>query len=173
MGIQKYLVANKIKAALKRRAIVRNEHTLSEISDIAIFVDESSIFVEKEFRALQKIIKLDEIHFSILTFKEKKSSYNEFRGTVLYQNEINWRGNITSKDVKSYLKKKYDVLIDYTDADNLERQLIVTRINAKMKIGFSVKKKKFYDLLIAVEPNEIKLFNKELVRYLKILKLLE
>ena len=173
MGIQKYLVANKIKAALKRNVIAGNEDPLSEISDIAIFVDENSVFDEKEFRVLQKIVKLDETHFSILAFKEKKSNYNEFRGTVLYQNEINWQGNITSKDVKSYLKKIYDVLIDYTDADNLERQLIVTRINAKMKIGFSEKKKKFYDLLIAVEPNEIKLFNKELVRYLKILKLLE
>ncbi len=173
MGIQKYFVSNKIKAALKRHAIAGNEDTLSEISDIAIFVDEKSAFDEKEFRALQEIVKLDETHFSILTYKEKKSSYNEFRGTVLYHNEINWQGNITSKDVKYYFEKKYDVLIDYTEADNLERQLVVTKIKAKMKIGFSVKKKKFYDLLIAVEPNEIKLFNIELVRYLKILKLLE
>ena len=173
MGIQNYFIDKRIAAVLKKTNKNSNVEVLSEILRVAIFVDEQSTFNEEKFRELQEIIDLDETHFSILTFKEKKASYNEFRGTVLFSNEINWQGKITSKDVRSYIKKPYDLLIDYTQEDSLTRQLVIAQIVAKMKVGFSEKKKLFYDLLISVSPKEIDLFNKELVRYLKILKLLE
>lgn len=173
MGIQNYFIDKRIEAALKKSDNKNNKALLAEILSVAIFVDEQSAFDEKKFRELQEIINLDETHFSILTFKEKKTSFNEFRGTVLFKNEVSWQGRITPKDVKSFIKKPYDLLIDYTHADSLMRQLVVAKIVAKMKVGYSEKKKKFYDLLISVSPKEIDLFNKELVRYLKILKLLE
>ncbi len=172
MGIQKYFIDKKIQAALKINDKTATDSPLSEITKVAIFVDDYTTFNEKKFRELQDIIKLDEPHFSILTFKEKKTSFNEFRGTVLFQNEINWQGRIVSKEVKNFISKPFDLLIDYTRADSLRRQLVVAQIKAKLKVGCSAKKKKFYDLLISVNPKEIKLFNKELVRYLKILKLI-
>jgi len=173
MGIQNYFIDKRIEAALKKSNKNNNKGLLSEILSVAIFVDEQSAFNEKRFRKLQGIIKLDESHFNILTFKEKKTSFNEFRGTVLFQNEINWQGRIRPKDVKRFMKKHYDLLIDYTQEDSLKRQLVIAQIIAKMKVGYSEKKKKFYDLLISVSPKEIDLFNKEFVRYLKILKLVE
>jgi len=171
MRIQNYLIDKKIQAALTKSIKTAKEHAFVSITNIAIFVDELSAFNEKEFRDLQEIIKLDETHFNILTFKEKKSSYNEFRGTVLFQNEINWQGKIISKDANEFINQRYDLLIDYTQADSLQKQLIVALINAHFKVGYSDKKDSLYNFMISINPTEIKLFNKEMVRYLKILKL--
>lgn len=173
MGIQNYFIDKRIKAALKKSSGQQNKPGNIRVSSIAIFVDEKSLFNEEKFRDLQEIIKLDETHFHILTFKDKKSNYNEFRGMVLFQNEINWLGNITSKGVQDFLKKRYDLLIDYTQADSLKKQLIVANIKAGFKVGYSDKKDSLYNFMIVVNPSEINLFNKELVRYLKILKLIE
>ena len=172
MGIQNYFIQKKVAAALKKASKKAKDEVLSEIATVAIFVDENSVFNETAYIKLRELIKLDEAHFNILAFKEKKSSYNEFRGTVLYQNEINWQGKINSQEVRDFVKKPYDLLIDYTDAEDLSIQLILAQIKAKLKVGYSDKKKQFYNLLIAVSPQEIQLFNDELVRYLKILKLL-
>lgn len=173
MGIQNYLLEKKIDTALKKLKKIKKQSTFKSVSDIAIFVDEKSVFNEEKFRELQEIIKLDETHFSILTYKEKKSSYNEFRGTVIFQNEINWHGKIMSKDVSKFHEKPYDLLIDYTQADNLKKQLIIAQINAFFKVGYSVEKDSLYDFMISVNPTQIKLFNTELVRYLKILKMIK
>ena len=173
MGIQNKFINKRIKTALKKSNNQVSKPDLTSVSRIAIFVDEKSLFNEEKFRDLQEIIKLDETHFHILTFKEKESNYNEFRGMVLSQNEINWLGNITSKAVLDFLKNRYDLLIDYTQADSLKKQLIVASINAGFKVGYSDKKDSLYNFMITVNPTEINLFNKELVRYLKILKLIE
>lgn len=173
MGIQNYFIDKRIKDALRKSNNQKNKPEFASVSSIAIFVDEKSLFNEEKFRNLQEIIKLDETHFHILTFKEKKSNYNEFRGMVLSQNEINWLGKINSKAVLDFLKKRYDLLIDYTQADSLSKQLIVASINAGFKVGYSDKKDSLYNFMIAVNPTEINLFNNELVRYLKILKLIE
>ena len=106
MGIQNYLIEKKIQVALKKSAEIKHQTAFVNLNDIAIFVDEKSVFNEGKFRDLQRIIELDETHFNILTFKEKKSSYNEFRGTVLSQSEINWQGKIKSKEVQDFLTKQ-------------------------------------------------------------------
>jgi hypothetical protein len=173
MGIQNYLIDKKIRQSLKKFEEKKEQSNFLKINTVAIFVDEKSTFDSEKFRELQRIIGLDETHFYILTLKEKKTSYNEFSGTVIFKNEINWQGKITSKDVKEYLEKTYDILIDYTQADTTIKQLIVSNIDAIIKVGYSVEKDSLYNFMIHINPTEIESFNKELVRYLKILKLID
>ncbi len=172
MGIQQYYIDKKIKKALKRAAEIKLKNSLSIINKIAIFVDEESLFDEKEYRNLQRLIKRDETHFSIVTIKKKKTSFNEFRGVVVVENDINWQGRITSKEVISFLNNKYDLLIDYTLANTKEKQLIVSIINASFKVGYINEKEELYDFMIDVSRSKIALFNKEMVHYLAILELI-
>jgi hypothetical protein len=171
MGIQRYFIDNKINKILDKVKKLKEKRTLSKIDAIAVFVDEYIAFNDKEFTKLQKLMGLDHTHFNIITYKEKKSNFNEFRGTVILSSDIDWKGRIKSKDVQETLNKKYDLLIDYTQADQQKKQLIVAICNAGFKVGFSDKKDELYDFMIAVNPSKVSLFNEELVRYLKILKL--
>jgi len=171
MGIQQFFIDKKIKEATAKAKKIKEQYSLAEISKVAIFVDESTSFNDEKFIELQQIIKLDNTHFSILTYKDKKSNFNEFRGAVLLQNEINWQGKVTSKEVESFLEHDFDLLIDYTLANNQKKQLVVARCKAALKVGFLDENESLYDFMIEVDSAEISMFNKELVRYLTILKL--
>lgn len=172
MSIQQYFINKEIEYKLRQLRENQKEHSLSKVNQIAIFVDENTTFDETAFMNLQRIIKLDSSHFKILTFKEKKSSFNEFRGTVVHQNDINWKAKITSISVKEFISKSFDLLIDYTQADNLMKQLLVSKINASLKVGYSDKNNDLYDFMIDANPSKIDLFNYEMVKYLNILKLI-
>ncbi len=172
MGIQEYLIDNKINFTLKKTKSTEKKAILSKVNSIAIFVDEDIAFNDDAFTQLQKLIGLNHTHFTIITYKEKKSNFNEFRGVVIRPNDVNWRGTIKSKTVVEALHKKFDLLIDYTQANQLKKQLIVALCKAHFKVGFSDTKDALYDFMIAVNPSKIDLFNTELVRYLKILKLI-
>ena len=171
MGIKHYLIDKRIKVALRKSIKLKERSSLSKILNVAIFVDETTSFDDEKFIELQQIIKLDNTHFSILTYKDKKSNFNEFRGAVVLQNEINWQGKVTSVDVKSFLDKDFDLLIDYTLANNIKKQLIVAHIKAIIKVGFLDNNDTLYDFMVELNSSEISMFNKELVRYLTILKL--
>lgn len=172
MGIQQYYIDKKIQRALKKSTKIKANRSLSIIDKIAIFIDEESLFKQKDFQNLEKLIGLDSTHFNILTFKTKKTSYNEFRGAVVLQNDINWQGKITSKDVLEFLNREYDLLIDFTQAENQGKQLIISEIKASFKVGYKDNKDELYDFMIGVNPAEVALFTKEMVHYLKILNLL-
>ena len=172
MGIQAHFIDKKIKKTLVKNRKLQEFGDLSKIDKIAILVDEHIAFNDAEFVKLQQLMQLDHTHFNIITYKERKSNFNEFRGTVVLSTDINWQGKITSKDVLHTLAQDYDLLIDYTQADKQHQQLIVALCKARLKVGFMDKKDDLYNFMISVNPSKIGLFNQELVRYLKILKLL-
>ena len=172
MGIKQFFIDKKIKEAVTKAKKTKERNLLLKITKVAIFVDETTSFDDKKFIELQNIIKLDNTHFSILTYKDKKSNFNEFRGVVVLQNEVNWQGKVTSKEVKAFLDQEFDLLIDYTLANNQKKQLIVAHIQAALKVGFLDNNDSLYDFMVDIESSEISLFNKELVRYLTILKLI-
>jgi hypothetical protein len=72
----------------------------------------------------------------------------------------------------SFLEESYDLLVDYTQADNLIKQLIVAKSIAGITVGYADKMDDLYDFMIAINPKEVALFNKEMIHYLHILKLL-
>lgn len=172
MGIQQYYIDKKINKAIKNSIKANAEASILKIQKVAIFIDEETSFNEKDFKALQKLTQLSNTHFKILTFKKKRTDYNKFRGTVVIQNDVNWQGKITSKAVNEYLNETFDLLIDYTQADNQEKQLIISKIKAFLKVGYKDNKDELYDMTIQVNPSEVSLFNKEMVHYLSILNLI-
>jgi hypothetical protein len=115
---------------------------------------------------------LDDTHFNILTIKNKKSNYNEFKGVVLLTNEVNWRGNINSPEIHLFTDQTYDLLIDFIPQNSALKQLLVTQVTARMKVGYANNKPDYYNIIMKVEPSEIAIFISELVKYLNILKII-
>ncbi len=61
------------------------------------------------------------------------------------------------------------MLIDYTKANTVFKKYIVAKSKASFKVGYAEVDDRLYDFMIAVENEEIISFNKELIKYLKIL----
>lgn len=172
MGIKQYFFDKKIKKAKLKALNYRKDMSLSKISKVIIFVDGSTSFNQKSYKELQKLLNLTTSDFTFLSYKDKKSSFNEFNGVVMTQDSINWKANVKSESLQRLLDEKFDLLIDYTN-DGLElKYLIIPKINAAFKIGFSEKYADLYNFMVQVASGEIKTFNVEIARYLKILKLI-
>lgn len=173
MGIQDRLIEKRIhKAILSHKGLKQNQ-VLLKLQKIFVFIDEETTFNYEEFRYLRAKLQLDETHFTFLTYKQKPSTINEFRGAVVLRNAINWQGNIKTKEVKSLLDANYDLLLDYTTADTIYKQLILSKVKALLKVGYMHENAGLYDFMIDVSRKDIRVFNDELLRYLSILGVLE
>jgi hypothetical protein len=172
MGIQNYFITKKINHNQRTKPLGKRKDVLQKVQKVALLVDEKTPFNDKYFKDLQKLMNLDDTHFHILTLKPKNSHYNEFKGNVVTTNEINWRGQIKSETYKDYVGAKYDLMIDFIYRDSLTTRLIMSDIDAILKVGYGENNSDFYNIILHVEQNDIDGFNQELVKYLKILNVL-
>jgi len=89
---------------------------------------------------------------------------------VISPKDFGWYGKIKSKQLNSILTKKYDLLINYSKIENIYFNLLILQCETAFNVGFSHLDKRLYDLLINCNESDTKLFNKELKKYLAILK---
>jgi len=172
MGIKNYFIYKKIKLAILGLKNLTTTSELSKIQKVAILVDESSAFNASQYKNLQKKMGLDDSHFNILTVKKKNSNYNEFKGVVLLTNEVNWKGKIYSTEIHHFTEPHYDLLIDFIPKNSALKQLIITKVNAKMKVGFVKNNPDLYNIIMNVDSQKIDVFISELIKYLHILKII-
>ncbi len=169
-GIKSKILSKKTSLLLKDN---KYSNTLSAgklINSVGIIVNEESSFNFEELKKLQKNIPIGSNNFHILTYKNNKESYNEFRGAFFYEKYISLTGSIKSKEIVEFLDNDFDMLIDFTGAKTIFSQFLTARSKSKFKVGYAIGSSDLYDLLIAVPFDDIKKFNVELLKYLKILK---
>ncbi len=168
MGIQSYFLKKKIKAAAK----IKISGELTKVQKVAILVDETSAFRDKHYKNLIKLMNVSDEHFNILTIKSKKSNYNEFKGLVLLTNEVNWKGEFNAVELHHFMDKPYDLLINFIPKHTALTELLVTQVHALFKVGFAGGTQDFYNITFNLESEKVDVFITELVKYLKILKVI-
>ena len=82
-------------------------------------------------------------------------------------------GKIKSEALNKFVHRDFDLLVNYCDPALLFPKVIMLRSAAKMRAGFEDRANFFNDIAIKVPGNDIDGFNKELVKYLHILKLIK
>lgn len=101
----------------------------------------------------------------------KNSDTPEYR--CCSENDFGFFGKIKSEFLNKFVSTEFDLLINYCDPKLLFPKVIILRSNAKMRAGFDDKANFFNDISIKVQANDIDGFNKELLKYLGILKLIK
>ena len=84
--------------------------------------------------------------------------------------DFGWYGKIKSEKLKFILTKNYDLLINYSKIDNIYLNLLILQCKVGFRVGFSHLDNRFYDLTINCESSNFALFNREMKKYLQILK---
>ena len=82
-------------------------------------------------------------------------------------------GKIKSPALANFVEKKFDLLINYCEANLIYDQIIMIRSVAGLKVGFEHENNHFNDISFRVDGNKIDTFNNELIKYLEILKLIK
>jgi len=172
MGIKQYFIDKNIEETRALEKQYKKGVSLSKVNTVLLILDEKTAFNQKEFKQLQNLMHLDSAHFSFLTYKEKETSFNEFRGVVFTPNSFNWKAKIVTKSLSVLLEETFDLLIDYSHIDTKIKALIVPKVKATFKVGCASEEGDFYDFTLAIDTGEISDFNKEMVRYFDILNII-
>ena len=79
-------------------------------------------------------------------------------------------GRVKSGELENFVRREFDLLIDYTHSPWIFSKLILVKSNARLKAGFALGENEFTDIAIDVPVNRIDAFHQELIRYLKIMQ---
>lgn len=126
----------------------------------------------KDFELFKNLSEKIKVHFNnikIIAFsKEKKNDLNTW-DMCFHADDFGWKGEIKNTELQSFIDKKFDVLISYYLAENLELKLITAKSKAKFKIGNLQTDSRLNDLIIKTNLNEFNVFENEVFKYLTIL----
>jgi hypothetical protein len=154
-------------------SLLKNEHEtpFEEVKKVIIFLDEN---LEKAHVVSQlvTILKIPESNIKVIVFQRKLKNEIE-TDDIISPKDFGWYGKVESEKLKNILTNKYDLLINYSKVDNVYLNILLLQCKAAFKVGFAHLDKRLYDLMIQCEPNEIDLFNEEMIKYLGILKKLQ
>lgn len=144
------------------------ENGLFKIKKVLVYLDD----IDNKSAILEKLaakLNILENDIDILVFQNKisKEIVDE---NVISAKDFGWFGKIKSMRLKSILTNKYDLLINYSKKDEFYSNLLLLQCKITLRVGFAHLDNRYYDLLIACDPDFFSLFNLELIKYLKILK---
>jgi len=140
-----------------------------KIQTIGILIDETA-FINKE-EVIQLLVnngfskeKIIFLAFKNQYNKKEKRSYSHFSFK-----DVSWLGTIESQEVKDFIAKDFDLLINYYD-ENKSPLLLVTHLSkASFKVGFVSVDFRHNHFLIDTELKNHHLFINEMFKYLRIL----
>ncbi len=165
---------------LKRRSLrkITERHVmnrdLSKVNDpvktVGFLVDEK---ISKEFETFYDFysdLELVPKDIKVFSFIEAKKKLPSLRQNQVQCKDFNWKGEMHNQNAKEFVQRDFDLLIGYYNDKNAFLDAMISQSNAKFKVGFVGADERLFDLLIAVDAKNVKLFKQELIKYLKILK---
>ena len=144
------------------------EFSSHEINQILVILDDVSK-IDSVKKELNEIFKISKNNITIVVYKSKVNKEQD-NDEVISPKDFGWYGKIKSEKLKTILTKKYDLLINYSEVDYLYTNLLILQSKVGFRVGFDHLDNQFYNLLINCKHSDYKAFNKELIKYLTILK---
>ena len=167
--MKKKLIHSKIQKFSQKKA--ENQPVITKIKTVVILNNPNSGLDIKKLKLLENALKLDNSDFNIFTVKEKKDNFNSLHGLIADISDLNFLGNIKNKQIKEFLDKKYDLLIDFTALEKPLEKYFSLMISAGFRVGYKTEDL-LYNLMIDVRNKDIPTFIKEMTYYLKLLKMI-
>lgn len=134
---------------------------------IIICLDETPDF--NSFKTLATKLKVHPNNLKIVGYsKTKKDNLNTW-DLYFLPDDFGWKGDIKNIELQTFLDKKFDVLISYYLAENLELKLMTAHSKAQLKIGILQTDSRLNDLIIKTNLKEFNVFEEEVFKYLSIL----
>jgi len=166
---------NKALAKRYNKTLISHENKFNpEISrgveTIGILTDDLEFDVTKNVKELASLFNIKEKNISVLFFAKNELGEKDF--LYFTAKNLDWKGKLKSEAVNQFIYYPFDVLINYSKMNNPYLNMVVVSAKAKFKVGYESLDNRLYHFMLSLQINSETTFNKELVRYLKILKIL-
>lgn len=140
------------------------------ISSIACIVDMDAYNNAEIFHDLTKQMKLKPNAIHVIGYKKSEDKAGMFSIPFVTEKDLGWNGSIENGNFSEFSGRNYDVLINYYTADKLVLKLMSVKTNARLRVGLIDADDEMNDLIFDCKMGDIKTFQAELSKYLKILK---
>ena len=134
---------------------------------IAVIIDSSLNMKINDFNFLTDVFSTSDQNISFLWYKSfiLHDCSSHIR---IDDNDINFIGKI-NKDYNLFFDRKYDVLINVYQKDNVIMKLLSLSVKHDFSIGFTPVDNELNDIVFDFSPQNVKVFSVELSKYLKII----
>ena len=139
------------------------------IQSVGIILNQQEYYEHEDLLLFLKSNGIRESKVKFITFiaddKMKPNPWDSF----FNPGDFGWKGKLNSVELQDFVDTKFDALISYYKNDNLELNTVTALSKANFKIGISGKDVRLNDFIINIKPNQIDIFKKEFLKYLKTL----
>lgn len=166
-----FMVTGKLKSKLFPRLIrkaIKTKQGLTEAGkgNLGLIIDLNEADSEKLTR--MRLPAEYEKDFRIVLCGSRQEEAKESGVVILDKKEISLGGKFEAQDIQEFLNEQFDFLICYLSEDCPEANLLAARSIASVRIGNYPDKFGVFDLVI--EADTVDVFQKEALKYLRILK---
>ena len=168
---------NKIKQSeLKKEfeRLLKNEKTRTSsdkiIKNVAILASEDISLAHNLQYYLESCFNFSKSDIYVYRKSDKKKSLS-----ALYFSEdtIGKNGEIFNESFKDFLQYPFDLLVTFFDKKNLYLEYVTLYSKADFKVGFAGVNSELFDLEILTSISNIKVYNKEIKKYMQLLNKLK
>ena len=154
------------------RLLNKREPILSsrKIEFVGIIINLNEFDDFEAFRIFFGDLKINPNKIKIAAYTDDSKLASSSIELLFSPKDFGWKGKLKNNELETFTKTEFDALISFYKEDNLELNVVTALSKANFKIGISDKDERLHDLIIDVKPQELDLFEKELIKYLTILK---
>lgn len=145
------------------------EFKQGKIMNVGVILHPNEFSQLDAFLSFFKSLGVYDNKIDIIAFVDDIKEVNPLWGSYFSPKDFGWNGKIKNAELQSFVNKHYDILVCFYKQDILELNLIVAKSKANLKVGLTGIDDRLYDLIMAVDTTDFKLFKSELTKYLTIL----
>ena len=172
------MLFNKLKVASANKALKKSiserksfkENNNEPIRSFACIVNIDEFNHLEVFHELSKEMGLRTDQYKIIGFSAGDVDHSNFAIPIFTSKDLGWSGKIENGDIKEFLDKHYDLLLNYYTHSPIILSLVCSYTKAKFRVGLNPDNEPENDLTIKVRTKEFNKFKEEFLKYLSILK---
>ncbi len=141
----------------------------NKIESVGVILNLDEFNEHENLRLFLKSIGIMENKIKFITFITDEKLVPNSWDSYFNPENFGWNGKIKNIELQAFINTKFDALISYYKADNLELNTVTALSKANFKIGISVYDQRLNDFIIDIKPNQVNVFKQETIKYLKVL----
>ena len=148
---------------------IKRHHKSTKIAKVGVLVDATILEDTNILSSISKHLSISKQDIELFKY-QKHDSKKQLDPKTCSSKSFGWFGSLKLNTLQEFVKKDFDLFINYGFSENLYSNIITLQSNSNFKIGFASEFTDLYDLSVTDSQNDIECFNAEVAKYLKILK---
>lgn len=145
----------------------RNVHQ-NKIDTVGVILNFDEFNNYDQLRALLKNIGIKDNKVKFIAYIDDEGIKPNSWDAFFSPKDFGWKGKVNNTELEQFINTKFDALISFYNAEDLELKLVSASSRANFKIGINNSEPRLYDLIINIKTKDLQVFQNEIFKYLKV-----